>query len=622
MWRAGLLVLSLLVPQPEQAKRDTAEQHEKKLHEVVIVTASRLEQPLVEAVSLVTVISAQELQQSPNLVLDDQLRRVPGFSLFRRSSSLVAHPTAQGVSLRGIGPSGTSRSLVLFDGIPLNDPFGGWVYWNRLPLLSLQAVEVARGATSQLYGSSALGGTIQLISRKPQADTVEMRGQYGSPRSYDVEVFGSDVKGKGGYVVSGRLFDTAGFLVVDESVRGVVDTPASSEFETFFGRVFYDRFHAGVNVFRERRENGTRLQKNRSQVQMFETGVRGDAWDLNFYLQSGRFESTFSRILPNRSAEFLTAEQRVPTLGSGASFTARVRKNILIGTDWRYVGWEAQRQNLWGIFAQDLVELHPRLDLFLGGRMDLWENRQRQFAFNPRAGLLFRAADSWTLRASAYRGFRAPTLNELYRPFRVGNIETLANPDLREEHLWGGEAGADFHPTGRVLVRVNGFWNSLRDPVSNVTLSSTPRLILRRRQNLGAARIRGVEAEGVLRLNPHWQLTLAYLYSKTEVQGSRLRLPQVPLHQGSMVLSYTGPLIASVEGRWVGNQFEDDLNQLKLGGYVVLDLMLRKPVSDHLDLFLAVHNILDRVYPVGRTPVETLGTPRLVHGGVQVRFGH
>ena len=70
---------------------------------------------------------------SPALTLDDFLRRVPGFTLFRRTSSLVAHPTAQGVSLRGVGPSGASRSLVLADGIPLNDPFGGWVYWSRVP---------------------------------------------------------------------------------------------------------------------------------------------------------------------------------------------------------------------------------------------------------------------------------------------------------------------------------------------------------------------------------------------------------------------------------------------------------------------------------------------------------
>ena len=133
----------------------------------IVVTAARVEQSITESASLVTVLPEERISATPFLVLDDLLRAVPGFSLLRRSSSLVAHPTTQGVSLRGIGPSGASRSLVLLDGIPLNDPVGGWVYWNRMPFAALSRVEVVRGATSQLYGSSALGGTIQLIPKKP-----------------------------------------------------------------------------------------------------------------------------------------------------------------------------------------------------------------------------------------------------------------------------------------------------------------------------------------------------------------------------------------------------------------------------------------------------------------------
>src|SRR5205807_2194641 len=115
--------------------------------------------------ALVTVISSGELERAPVLTLDDRLRQVPGFNLFRRTSSLVAHPTTQGVSLRGIGPSGAGRTLVLYDGIPLNDPFGGWVYWNRVPLETIQDIEIVRGAASGLYGSAAIGGAIQLLSR-------------------------------------------------------------------------------------------------------------------------------------------------------------------------------------------------------------------------------------------------------------------------------------------------------------------------------------------------------------------------------------------------------------------------------------------------------------------------
>src|ERR671929_131193 len=102
--------------------------------------------------------------------LDDALRQVPGFTLFRRTGSRVANPTSQGVSLRGVGASGASRALVLADGIPLNDPFGGWVYWGRVPRASVERIEVLRGGASSLYGSSALGGVVNLITRRPSSN--------------------------------------------------------------------------------------------------------------------------------------------------------------------------------------------------------------------------------------------------------------------------------------------------------------------------------------------------------------------------------------------------------------------------------------------------------------------
>jgi outer membrane receptor protein involved in Fe transport len=99
--------------------------------ETVTVTATRGEQRTGDLPASVSVLTRDDIRQSPAVVADDVLREVPTFSLFRRTSSLSSHPTAQGVSLRGIGPSGVSRTLVLLDGVPFNDPFGGWVYWTR-----------------------------------------------------------------------------------------------------------------------------------------------------------------------------------------------------------------------------------------------------------------------------------------------------------------------------------------------------------------------------------------------------------------------------------------------------------------------------------------------------------
>ena len=95
--------------------------------EAVTVTATRSERRTGDVPASVNLLSREDIKQSPAMVADDVLRQIPTFSLFRRTSSLASHPTTQGVSLRGIGPSGVSRTLVLLDGVPFNDPFGGWV---------------------------------------------------------------------------------------------------------------------------------------------------------------------------------------------------------------------------------------------------------------------------------------------------------------------------------------------------------------------------------------------------------------------------------------------------------------------------------------------------------------
>ncbi|HEY0513486.1 MAG TPA: TonB-dependent receptor [Thermoanaerobaculia bacterium] len=592
--------------------------------DTLVVTAARAEQRLTDAVAPTSVLGREDLDRSPALTLDDQLRQIPGFSLLRRSSSVTAHPTSQGVSLRGLGPSGASRTLVLFDGVPLNDPFGGWVYWNRLPLSSLEAVEVARGSLSQLYGSAAMGGAIQLLPRPPQPDTLEVTARGGDHRTGDLEVFAADASdaaanGKWGYTLSGRRFDTHGFYVVAPENRGAVDRPATVDFSTLFGRVEMGRYHLGLNAFREERGNGTALQRNDTSLQAVETGWSGDHWVWDAFGQSQRFRSTFSRVLPDRSREFLTARQDFETTGWGGSTSWRSGGGFLAGADLRRAAWTDQDQTLGGVYAQQTLGVTSRLDLLLGTRLDLWQSARTRTSLNPRLGALFRASGAVTFRGSVYRGFRAPTLNELYRPFQVGNVQTLANPDLRQETLTGGEIGADFHPTPSLFARLNAFRNRIDGAVGNVTLSVTPQLITRQRKNLDRVNADGLEAELRFRPLPRWELQASYLYTDSRVERTGLRVPQVPLSQGSLGISFEGPVAILLQERGAGRQFDDDLNQFPLAGYFVTDLSLRRPFSDRLDVFLSAENLFDRKVVAGRTPVETLGSPRLVQIGVKVR---
>ncbi|MBI3473396.1 MAG: Plug domain-containing protein, partial [Candidatus Solibacter usitatus] len=220
-----------------------------------------------EAPAAVSVINRQQMALTPGVNLDDRLRSVPGFSLFRRSSSVVAHPTTQGVSLRGIGSSGASRSLVLWDGIPVNDAFGGWVYWTRLSPDELERVEISRGASTSIFGDRAMGGAIALFSREPTRRHLFGRYEGGGRNTHDLAAGFSNLwAARWAASVEGRAYSTDGYFIVPADRRGAVDTLAGVRFVTAGARADYlggaHRFFLKSDILVEDRKNGTGLQNN------------------------------------------------------------------------------------------------------------------------------------------------------------------------------------------------------------------------------------------------------------------------------------------------------------------------------------------------------------------------
>jgi outer membrane receptor protein involved in Fe transport len=252
-------------------------------------------------------------------------------------------------------------------------------------------------------------------------------------------------------------------------------------------------------------------------------------------------------------------------------------------------------------------------------------------AFSPRASLLYQTRGGVSLNASAYRAFRAPTLNELYRAFRVGNVLTLANENLLAERLTGAEAGAAYaSPAGAFTARANLFWLEVTRPVANVTVSETPALITRRRQNLGRTRSRGFEAEADARLGARLSLSAGYQLTSARVvrfpadaalEGRRL--PQVPVHSFTFRADYRArrSLLLSLQGRASGSQFDDDLNRLRLSRFFTLDALAARRLTSGLELFAAAENLTGARYEVGRTPQRTLGPPLTVRLGLRLRLG-
>ena len=200
--------------------------------ERVVVSATRSELKLSEVPGSAVELSPEDLSANAGLTLDDVLRQVPGFSLFRRSSSRVANPTTQGVSLRGLGASGPSRALVLEDGVPLVDPFGGWVYWDQVPRAELSSVEVFRGSESNLYGSDALGGVIQFLTRVPARPSFSIDTSYGTENTPDLSAWAGTKVSRWDFEAATDMSRTDGYILVPSSERGTVDTAANSKHAT------------------------------------------------------------------------------------------------------------------------------------------------------------------------------------------------------------------------------------------------------------------------------------------------------------------------------------------------------------------------------------------------------
>ena len=601
--------------------------------ETITVTATRTETRVADTPASVVVLSRETLEATAAPTLDDALRQVAGFTLFRRTGSRVANPTSQGVTLRGVGASGASRALVLDDGVPLNDPFGGWVYWGRVPRAAVERAEVLRGGASDLYGSSAMGGVIQFIRRRDDALTAEAFAGADAAASF----YWGSARGS----VATELFRTNGYLLVRPSQRGAIDVEADSEHAAVDATLRHGTAFVRGSYYAESRNNGTRLQRNETSSRHLAAGadwaIFGGALAVRAHGSDQDYFQTFSAVAPDRNSESLTVEQRVPSRGAGASaqYTRGLgRRHLLVaGTELRTARGTSEelrftpngtfrveaggRQTTTSAFLEDLVAITPALSLTAGIRADWWRNESdggeaTEGQANPRVSLLWRASDALSLSASAYTAFRAPTLNELYRGFRVGNVNTLPNAELRSENLTGFEVGARARNARLTLFLMN-----VSDTIANVTIAQTPALITRQRQNLGRTRSIGAELDAEWRLGDDWRAAASWLFVDATVREGELRgnrVPQVPRHQATAQLMWRR---IGAQLRWSAMQFDDDRNRLPLDAYFVADVFASHPLTETLDATFAVENLLDEEIEAAATPVVTLGQPRAWRIGVR-----
>ena len=645
------------------------------LAEKVVVTPTRTESAESQTIESVQVLSATELRSTQAIALDDVLKQSPGFTLFRRTSSVVSNPTSQGVSLRGVGASGASRALVLNDGVPLNDAFGGWVYWSRIPSSSLETVELMSGGGSHLYGNSALGGVVALTPRQLADSYLNVELSAGNLSTQSGRFEGAIRAGKWSVGGSASGFRTNGYVLTATPQRGSIDVEATSRNGAGTLRVErsseINRYFLSTTIFNEGRANGTPLQTNATRLVETSTGFDHQfaisVLQLRAFGTAEHYDQSFTSINTARSSEALTRGQDVPSqqLGVGAHW---LQNNGVfgLGGEFREIRGLSDelafvngvpnrfaaaggRQRSRAGYAQAKGNLR-RTVLSLGLRLDAWQNYEAftqtaplaspyartrtqlasksELSFNPHGGALVSINENISWTASAYHAFRAPTLNELYRGFRVGNVQTNANELLKAERLTGAETSLRFNYS-RFRASGTFFWSQINDPITNLTLSSTPALITRQRANLGSSRSTGFEGEFTFRANDEITLRSGYQFADSIVTSyspdrtlEGKRLPQTPRQNVSLSGIYSRPSFTiSAQLRAADSQFEDDRNLFALDPYAVVDLFASKTLTRQVAAFIAVENIGNLRYAVGASPVTQWATPTLGRVGVRIHFG-
>lgn len=665
----------------------------------IVVTAARLPPAAGDAAFSVIRLDERVLDRATRL--DEALATVPAVSLFRRTSSLAANPTTQGISLRAIAPSGAGRTLVTLDGVPLNDPFGGWVLWSRVAPESLDSLDIVRGAGAGPYGAGALTGVIALRERDRGGALDLSVGEYGGER---LAAATSLETGRVALTASVLAEASDGYVPVRGDRAGAADSPL--DLQTHSGALRADvRLDASTalsvraSAYDETRGSGLVGARSSASGQLYSaTLARSPARDrLGWRAQIWRSESDFANTsvaVAIDRASTTPANDQFATPADGWGTNLALRRSGLdlvggrveweVGADARYNTGETRERfrNLGRGFTRDrfaggdtsvvgaYTEGSWTTDRWLvagGLRLDGWstENGRRLErdratglptldetdpdrsgeVVSARLGVRRDLGRVWSgglaARAAAYSGFRPATLNELHRPFRVGNDLTEANAALEPETLQGVETGLSW--TGDASsVSVTVFWNRIDDAIVNVTLGQGPGTfpragfvpaggVLRQRQNAGTIEATGIELNAEHRLGDALTLTAAASITDAEIDGGTaapqlagLRPAQAPVFSAAAGADWrtTDRLTLSARARYESRRFDDDLNSRVLDAALTLDARAEFEARDGVVLYVAADNLFDADVQVARTGDAVIGLapPRTARAGIALTF--
>lgn len=652
--------------------------------EQVTVTAYRAPLGSLESPTITRVLSQTALSTTASITMDGKVRQLPGVELFRRSSSLVANPTSQGVSLRGLGSTSASRTLVTEDDVPLNDAVGGWIHWEEPPELVIDRIEVLRGGASDLYGSSAIGGVVNVVPARPTHPLGEVRASYGTLGTYDTSALLETKLRAWGILAAGGAIGTNGFIQEAPYQRGPIDTNSNVHGQN--GLVDAEHDHGPMRLlvrgsgFNEARANGTPFQVNGTRLWRYTTGAdwqgaRNASAVLRLYGSTEHYRQTFSSIsnaptvvdptCTYRCSEAPTRFSLTPDneLGAAAHWNQPIGREFLVvaGADVHDVHvWD--REQTFGAPAAltnlhdhqrdsagyaEAMWTHAAWTVTASSRLDWFQNydvhqvvwngsawisaakqppTSDENLFDPRLGISRKLAGHWALSASGFRAFRAPTPSELYRSTQVGNKLTLPNSSLRSERATGWESGVASEWRWGTL-RTSYFDTEVNRPIVALTTNLKSSPILLQRENLGQIESRGIGIDFEIAPQRWLAVDGGYQYAHAVVSRGTQDLgnwiPEVARNMATLNLRAFRPRMGTVSllSRMSGHQYDDDANLFLLHGYFRMDAYASHDIGSHLSLFASGENLFDRSIEVSKTPTTTLATPRVASAGVQLKLG-
>lgn len=647
----------------------------------IVIVAPRLPEAAGEAAYSAYEIDAVVLETATRL--DEALRSAPGVSTFRRNDSAAANPTIQGLSIRASAPSGAGRALVTLDGQPLNDPFGGWVIWGAVAPETIESATVLRGAGAGPYGAGALTGTVQLDERRGQGAVLSLEGgERGHVRAAGVGEARGDAWS---FMLAASAQQEDGWIPV-RAGRGAADTQLWSDTLAGVARAEWREGERVLSMrlggFSESRGAGLVGAESRSDGSSFSVTLAAPAGDLAWRLQAWAMASdlynTSVATAADRGATTPANEQyETPAFGWGGNAALRWTGDdygVEAGADLRTADGETRERFSFsgGQFTRNRIAGGRTLTagayvegwresgdwLFTGGvRADVYRawngSRVERLIASGAPVLEFAPEDTETVaptarfglrrgfgelhvRAAGYTGFRPPTLNELHRPFRVGNDVTEANAALEPERIVGFDLGVGAeHATWSWEAGV--FATRLEDAIVNVTLGAGPGTFppgvfvpaggaYRQRQNAGVIEAAGVEADarGDWSEQLGWRAAVNYTdaaFGSGPLTG--LRPAQSPEWSASAGVDWrpVEAMTLSASLIYESARFEDDLNTRELGAAAVLDLRAEQRLRNGVSVYAALDNALDAEIETAESGdgIESFGPPRAFRVGLVLR---